>query len=163
MNYEETGRDCRGCGRGGGAWNRFSVVLHRVDQIHRAVAARLAPQGEVAREVVEDVQRAQGARQRAFVRQVQVFGNALAEGEGGGVGVFAGGRAFEADFVQTHAAGEVAGGRLPAAAQQNQGGLLQHGGLGTAGGGIAAQHHPGEFFSVGQLGVGIQAHARGQG
>jgi len=47
-----------------------SVVLQRVDDVHRTLRPRLPAQGQPAREVVKDVQRAQRARQAALVRHV---------------------------------------------------------------------------------------------
>ena len=49
---------------------RPSIVAQRVHHIQGVDHAGLAPQGEVAREVVEDVERAQGAREAVFVGDV---------------------------------------------------------------------------------------------
>ena len=49
---------------------RPSIVTQRVHHIQGVDHASLAPQGEVAREVVEDVERAQGARKAVFVGDV---------------------------------------------------------------------------------------------
>ena len=49
---------------------RASIVTQRVHHIQGVDHAGLAPQGEVAREVVEDVERAQGAREAVFVGDV---------------------------------------------------------------------------------------------
>ena len=58
---------------------------------------------------------------------------------------------------------QAAGQAAAAAAQQGQGGLLQHSCLGTASAGAATEHQPGQFFGLGQFGFGIQPHHRCDG
>ena len=127
--------------RRGGA----SVLAHGVDQVQRAGFPGLAAQGEAAREVVEDVQRAHGAREALLVGDIEVAGQALAQGEGRAGGALAA-RALEADLVQAQVAGDLAAVVAPAA-EQGQRGLLEQGAFGAARGGVAA-HDTQESFSA---------------
>src|SRR5260221_55147 len=148
--------------RGAGA----SVLAHGVDQVQRAGFPGLAAQGEAAREVVEDVQRAHGAREALLVGDIEVAGQALAQGEVGAGGVWlvgewgvagralargeggAGGafppRPLEAVLARARVAGDLAAVVAPAA-EQGQRGLLEQGAFGAARGGVAAHDHPGEL------------------